>query len=228
MPDVIVRWVDECLERMREDFRSAPSFFFTENDLVCHLFYLLMQKQNLLLATDLGGQRHMLVHTEYPMPFRCDMGDHRFKIKRDDELTSDGKTYRRGHYDMAVLNPSAVKSHMYEDINGQDFKRFKGRVIEGGSESFPIILYGLDFIFKRDMISESGVRSFSKSVYQDCEKIRRSKNPMTSGFEHLNGFMGKGKVLVFVRSPEDERTVEALESILDAEDILLSVGAARE
>ena len=73
----------DTLNALITTFKATPTFFFTENDLVCWLATSL----NAALgedgfARDRDGHRHMLVHTEYPTPFRCKMEHGGFEPKR--------------------------------------------------------------------------------------------------------------------------------------------------
>jgi len=93
---IIIEAVDKSIEVLCSEFRSHPTLFFTENDLVCYFHSILQQK--LRVFNDKDGHKHSLIHTEYPTPFTCDMSNNKFELKDDDARTENGGKYQRGHY----------------------------------------------------------------------------------------------------------------------------------
>jgi hypothetical protein len=200
----IIDAVDEALRMMEAEFLREPTRFFTENDLVCRFHRIVNERlecSGLALASDRNGCPHSLVHCEYPTPFRCDMGGLAFRRARDDERTDSGGKFGRGHYDIAVLNPDVVKRHRYEEVRGQNYELLTGGVLPGLSDSGPLILYGLEFVFSRDAIrpfggEETAVPRFISEVIQDAEKLMASVNEQR--------FMRQGMLLAFLFGTQPE------------------------
>ena len=216
-------YVDQALERMKHEFERESSYFFTENDLVCFFYRLLLSEMPDPVAKDADGRKHLIVHMEYPTPFRCDMREGDFELKKDDEVTDGKKPFKRGHYDIAVLNPNIISKLTYDEIKGQDYVLFKEKVLEDESIAKPVILYGIEFAYRRDPISWRGVEKLSKEVFQDHQKLLESRIPTRKGFNH-NGFIENLRTMVFVRSPENDEAVDKLESMFNREGITLCVG----
>lgn len=186
MNDKIIESVDKCIEIIGKDFEDNPSFFFTENDIVCYFYKLLQDNLPIKEAVDKDGYKHFLVHGEYPTPFKCNMKGYEFK-KMDDS-----SAYIRGHYDIVVLNPDFIKKETYDIIKAQDFSSFNDKA---KSSSYHIILYGLEFMYARDPFkSEKQINTFVKKVKQDARKLEES----------CSGFMKEAKMLVFIKYREDQ------------------------
>jgi len=152
-------------------------------------------------AIDKDGHERFLVHREYPTPFRCDMSGGRFEVK-DDERTARGGKYQRGHYDIVVLDPDFVGRHPYEVIRAQNYQLWKQEVVpEVGSYS-PPILYGLEFMYRRDPLRYSrgrdrkkGIEAFLAKVVQDADKLLASKE---------RGFIRQTRMVTFVKGSSKE------------------------
>ena len=112
----IIEAVDKSIDMVCSEFRSHPTLFFTENDIVCHFYTILRKELPMSKAIDKDGHEHFLVHREYPTPFRCDMSDGKFAIRGDDELTAKGGKYQRGNYDIVVLDSDFIGRHPYEVV----------------------------------------------------------------------------------------------------------------
>jgi len=107
-----VSWSENDTERVLSqlglDFRETPRRFFTEHDLHSHLYHLVereLDARRELFYEAADGQRTSVLHHEYPTPFRCDMSKHGFRIVEENERTGNKGLYRRGHYDLVILNP---------------------------------------------------------------------------------------------------------------------------
>jgi hypothetical protein len=188
MNDRIIESVDKCIEIIGKDFEDNPSLFFTENDIVCYFYKLLQENLPVKEVVDKDGHKHFLVHGEYPTPFKCNMKGDKF------ERMVDSSAYKRGHYDIVILNPDFIKNEKFDIIKAQDFSSFKDKV---ESYPYPIILYGLEFMYARDPFkSNEQIDTFVKKVEQDAKKLDESCN--------YDGFMKKSKMLVFVKDREDQ------------------------
>lgn len=207
----ISRSVDKSISGLTELFKTDATRFFTENDLVCTFHRLVhdaLTEIGLDTVTDQDRRPHNLIHCEYPTPFRCDMGGRRFEIKTDDCRTPRGKKYKRGHFDIAVLNPTFVASHPYHVIKGQKYKEFCSTVRPAFNESEPVVLYGVEFVFRRDEIKpskgpdpEKAANEFVAEVAQDAAKLEEAvRHP---------GFMKAGLTLAFVKGTS-ERLMETI------------------
>jgi hypothetical protein len=203
--EAIIGAVDQSIEELCKEFRSRPTLFYTEHDMVSFFYAILQRTLSMATARDRDASEHLLIHLEYPTPFRCDMGGHRFAIKGDDERTPQGGLYRRGHYDVVVLNPAFIKEHSYELIKAQDYALYKKLVLPKLDRDNPAILYGLDFVLRRDPFpllrererkGREVIDAFIARVNEDAEKLVAS--------QAIPGFMDRVKVLTFVKGGADE------------------------
>ena len=197
----IAQIVESEISLLCDDFKNSPYLYFTENDLICTLYGRLQDKLGSCTIEDRRGKKHSLIHTEYATPFRCDMKGSRFEIKSDDERTEKGGKYRRGHYDLVVLNPDFVKASELELIQGQNYQKIRG-YLDNAPEN-PIILYGLECMYSRSEIKcsrgsdcKKGVDEYIKKIRQDLAKLEESKKrPYCMSF---------CKMVVFLRGNEQK------------------------
>lgn len=198
----IIEAVDKSIDMVCSEFRSHPTRFFTENDIVCRFYSILQKELPMPKAIDKDGHEHFLVHREYPTPFRCDMSDGKFVIRGEDEQTEKGGKYQRGHYDIVVLDPDFIGRHPYEVIRAQNYQLFKEEVVSKVDSYAPPILYGLEFMYRRDPLDysrgtdrEKGIEIFKSRVEQDADKLLASRD---------RGFMDQIRMLVFVKGTSEE------------------------
>ncbi|TET44192.1 hypothetical protein E3J62_11025 [candidate division TA06 bacterium] len=194
--EVIKARVEEAIDELEEQFEKDGTLFYTENDVVCRFYALIQEGLEWATKPDRHGQRHYLVHREYPTPFRCDMGGVGFAVKGEGDRTSKGGKYQRGHYDIVVLNPEFIQAVGYRLAKGQDFELVTENFRRAPS---PAVLYGLEFMFNRDPPMESrgenrdrSIDTFCKKVFQDHKKLEESKR-LPDG----HPFMAKTMMLVF-------------------------------
>lgn len=112
------------VDRLIETFCEHPNCFFTEHDIHSVLYNIAKEELRLngsLAAKTSDGYEVMLVHHEFPTPFRCSMKELSFEKK-------DTKPYRRGHYDLVILNPKFVKNNKLAIVYGKDFKKFSSAI----------------------------------------------------------------------------------------------------
>jgi hypothetical protein len=202
----IIGIVNKTIDSLIESFKAESTRFYTENDLVCFYYSLLQQRLKDLKAEtqkDSDGYVHHLIHSEYPTPFRCDMQNKRCVIKTDTDLTPNGKKFKRGHYDIVVMNPFFISQYPYHTIKAQDYNLFNTLIKSKLSEINPVILYGIEFMFKRDPLKWSrgsdkkkAVKQYVAEVLQDADKLLHGKNKP--------GFMAEVKMLVFVKGTNEE------------------------
>lgn len=195
----IIEAVDGAIADLEELFSKEPTRFFTENDLVCtfhRLLYTALTGLGLETASDKDNLPHSIIHCEYPTFFRCDMGGSRFEVKEDDEPTPGSRGYKRGHYDVAVLNPAFIRRHSYDEVKAQCYKTLNSKVLPGLIGEEPAIIYGVEFIFRRDEIKpskgidwEAAAKRFVAEVLQDTAKLKANVT--------RQGFMERVATLAF-------------------------------
>jgi len=213
----IVKIIDECIERLCNDFSEEPTLYYTENDLICRLYWQILQKLEDPVAQDNEKQSHLLLHTEYSTPFKCYMKGGGFEAVGDNE-----KNRKCGHYDLIVLNPDFVKSHSYSEIFGQDFETVKNRVRPWSAQNGPFILYGIEVMLKRKWLplpQKTGrhgtLDTWMEKLDQDYLKLEESKK---------RGFMLKSKAILFVRETSEEAIQEIRKRNSDPDSIVMCIG----
>ena len=114
---------EKVLERLASAFGETPRKFFTEHDLHSHLYNLgekELESRHELFVESKDGFQVSLVHHEYPTPFRCDMSKKNFRLVEESDRTDKGRLFRRGHYDLVVLNPDFVNRAKFR-LNSNSF-----------------------------------------------------------------------------------------------------------
>jgi len=119
---------NSTVNRLRGTFHKHPDWFFTEHDVHSTLYNIAkeeLQLNGVLSAKTRDGHHIILVHHEYPTPFRCDMHDYGFRRVSEEERTPTGGLYKRGHYDLVILNPQFVGNNELDVVCGKDYQKFK-------------------------------------------------------------------------------------------------------
>jgi len=216
----IIDAVDETIKELCDEFQSHSALFYTENDIVCYCYSLLRKNIPRPYCDDKEGAEHLLIHGEYPTPFRCDMGGSKFEIKGDNDKTPRGGKYQRGHYDIVVLNPDFINQHTYNEIKGQDYELYRSRVLPNPSIETPVVLYGIEFMYSRDPLEhsrgenmEKGIDRFASKIIQDADKLLASKG--------LVGFMGEVKMIAFIKGSSKDIYSWIDEKLLSRKEITL-------
>ncbi len=180
-----------------------PRRFFTEHDLHSYLYRLVeteLSNRGELFANTADGYRTVLVHHEYPTPFRCDMSNHSFRKTEDtNDRTTKGGLYRRGHYDLAILNPEFVRQYNSVIVAGKNYGRL--RLVRGEIEVTPL-LWVCEIVFgahTEDVLPVNWVGC----VTQDAKKVIESLN-YKLGKE--TKFAQHGDVAIFIGSKPNEKT----------------------
>lgn len=197
----IIGAVDGAISTILDLFKKEPTRFFTENDLVCCFHRILHDNLTAMgqaTCPDRDHKPHNLIHCEYPTPFRCDMGEKRFEIKTDDARTPGGKKYRRGRFDVAILNPSFIGKHPYATVKAQHYETLRSAVLTGLSVDAPVVLYGVEFVFCRDEIKPSRGGDWEKAAKEFVAKVQQDTAKLRAGVA-VTGFMTKGIMLAFVK-----------------------------
>jgi hypothetical protein len=214
--------VDQSIEELCKEFRSRPTLFYTEHDMVSFFYAILQRTLSMATVRDRDASEHLLVHMGYPAPFRCDMEGDRFQIKGDDEQTPQGRLYPRGHYAIVVMNPAFIKEHSYEFIKAQDYALYKKLVLPKLDKDNPAILYGLEFVLRRDpfpMLKERDgkgrgvIDAFVAQVNREAEKLTSS--------QAMPGFMDRIQVLTFVKGGADEVRTFLFKTLSERVEVLV-------
>lgn len=201
----IVGAVEGATAALTDLFEREATRFFTENDLVCGFHRLLTEALSGIgegTVPDLDGRPHGLVHCEYPTPFRCDMGGGRFEVKADDVRTPGGGKYRRGRFDVAVLDPWFVGSYRYAAVKGQDYTAFRSAVASRMAAADPIVLYGVEFVFCRDEIKPSKGEEWQQAANRFVAGVRQDAAKLTAAVA-TPGYMLRAVLLAFVKGTTD-------------------------
>lgn len=171
---MIIEIVDNALEVLKSEFEHHPMRFYSETDIVCRLYDLLVDDLGPYRSKD--NKEHLLIHTEYPTPFRCSMKDFKFEIKNDSDR-SNGRLYRRGHYDLVVLNPDFIKMNTSEVIRGQNYELTTENKRNNFSIGNKIILYAIEILHRRiPLKTQSSLDYIKKLINQDYQKLQQSED----------------------------------------------------
>lgn len=192
-----------------ERFKQNPYHYFTENDLVIDIVTELKNNlRNRLQCKDKEGVSHSIVHTEYSTPFRCDMANDQFIIKDDADRTVKGRKYKRGRYDIVVLNKEYIEDNSIETIQGQNYEMLKMAIRNKRS----IFDYAIEVMFVRDEIKwsrgdnpEKGLTNIIQKVEQDWKKLFETKQ---------KGLLKDFEFLFFIRNTKQE-IIEKMRSKLN-------------
>lgn len=188
--------VDKSIGSVCQEYRSSPTRFYTENDIVCRLYSMILDGLPESVLNDADSRSQSLIHMEYPTPFKCDMSENNFVVADPESR------FHRGHYDLVVLDSKFVKSHTYLEAYGQSFSRCRETIIPWSAANGPFILYGLELMLVRRPLSEIKLTdewntwdNEMAKFWQDCEKLRVSKEM---------GFVREAKGIFFIRERSDK------------------------
>lgn len=173
-----IQKVDRALDTLCMEFHEAPGLFFTEHDIASRAYHLVQKELDYQQVRGLDGEKHYLVHHEYPTPFRCDMHGTSFTVVDDEARAPSGGKYKRGHYDLVVLNPEFIQHCRFDLLNGQNYEVLKRELpsLMVKLREAPIC-YGIEFIYNRKPFSPiEGVHRWYAEIRQDLEKLEASRN----------------------------------------------------
>ncbi len=205
---------EDVLNKLESAFIQTPHRFFTEHDLHSHLYHLVETKladRGDLFFDTVDGEKVSLVHHEYPTPFRCDMSKHGFKISEEFDRTPRGGLFKRGHYDLVVLNPDFVKTSTLAVVSGKQYSVFKS--VKKDIEITPLS-WACEILFGAHAKIPALPANWVNLVTQDAEKIIQ-----TLSFEVGKGakFLTSGDVSVFIGIGPNDKTRRLKEEIQDFE-----------
>lgn len=144
-------------------FRENPYYFFTESDIHSYFYYCIYSMK---LEFIKDNKRIYLVHREYPTNFRYRKKD----LLNDNYVppSLDKKLGTRGHYDLAVLNPSFVeKASSCEDIINKNVSLLEKRIKNINEDE---LLAAIEFKYVI-----TGNKNFEKEVSNDLKKLEMAK-----------------------------------------------------
>lgn len=176
--------------KLNTTFRANPHYFFSEHDIHSVLYNLTqeqLQQFGLYTQTTLDGFKTTLTHHEYPTPFRCDMQGYKFRRASEEERTPKGGLYKRGHYDLVILNPDFVKNNTLDIVCGKNYKKLQPILPR---LSIPLLIWACEIIYfpKIKKLPKNAI----KTIEQDALKIKETKN---------GNFCKIGSVHVFTSHP---------------------------
>jgi len=114
--------------KLNTTFRANPHCFFSEHDIHSVLYNLTQEQLKQFethAQTTLDGFKTTLTHHEYPTPFRCDMQGYNFRRVSEEKRTPKGGLYKRGHYDLVILNPDFIKNNPLDIVCGKNYKKLQ-------------------------------------------------------------------------------------------------------
>jgi len=187
------RWNDvknKIINEFQDIFRNYPQYYFSEHDVHSVLYHLTqeqLKQHGENSQTTLDGFETTVVHHEYPTPFRCDMQGYKFQHMGEEERTSKGGLYKRGHYDLVILNPDFVKNNTLDIVCGKNYKKLQPILPK---LSIPLLIWGCEIIYfpKIKKLPKSAI----KIIEQDALKIKETKN---------GNFCKIGSIHVFTSHP---------------------------
>lgn len=189
------------IDRLIETFDQHPNHFFTEHDIHSVLYNITreeLQLNGVLTAKTSDRYEIALVHHEYPTPFRCDMQNYGFRRAGEQERTPKGGFYRRGHYDLVIINPEFVENTEREVVYGKDYQRFTSAMQKVTVEPL---------IWACEVVFFPGVKTLPKNalkiIEQDTLKVKETLRHTVGRNAH---FCKKGSVLVFTNHAAEEAT----------------------
>ena len=203
------------VKRLGEMFHTYPDYFFTEHDihsLLCDISNEELRLYGVEPTETSDGYEVNLVHHEYPTPFRCDMEGYRFEIK-------ESKPYKRGHYDLVILNPKFVRNNELDVVCGKDYQKFKTAMEKVNTTP---LIWACEVIFfpRVKTIPNNAIQL----IEQDALKIKGTLGYALGRNVH---FCKMGSVLVFTSHTHEEsaglkRQVKELREKLELKVTLLT------
>ena len=171
------QWNDlknKIVNELQDVFRKHPHHYFSEHD-IHSVLYNLTQEQlkhyGEASQTTIDEFETTLVHHEYPTPFRCDMHGYSFRRAGEEERTQKGGLYKRGHYDLVILNPDFVKNNTLDTVCGKNYKNLRSVL---PSVSIQPLIWACEIIYfpKIKKLPKNGI----KTIEQDTLKIKETIN----------------------------------------------------
>lgn len=171
------QWNDlknKIVDELQDVFRKHPQHYFSEHDIHSVLYHLTreqLKQYGGTSQTTLDGFETTLAHHEYPTPFRCDMHGYKFRRMGEEERTPKGGLYRRGHYDMVILNPDFVKNNTLDIVCGKNYKKMRSTLPNLPTQ---LLIWACEIVYlpKIRKLPKNAI----KIIEQDTLKIKETKN----------------------------------------------------
>jgi hypothetical protein len=230
--DATIMAVDESIDELCKIFQNYPTYFFTENDIVTYFYRILNVRIYNPIVEDADGNEHLIIHREYPTPFRCDMRWNSFMLKSESDVITEKRKFKRGHYDLVILNPEFIESQSYNIVKGQNYQQYRCHVLQRADIPQPILLYGLEFMFSRDVLKQSrgqdkykGIDTYVSKVLQDHQKLQAAIDFIDT-FEDINisTFINRFQTLVFIKECQTDDVRTRIRDQLSIDEIRVIFG----
>jgi len=134
------------------------------------------------------------------------MSKHGFRIAKDDERTLKGGLYRRGHYDLAILNSEFAKQHNLVTVAGKNYKQL---LLTRDKINVTPLLWVCEIIFGAH-IEDDLPKNWVKHVTQDSLKVIETLSYKVG--KDVN-FAAHGSVIVFLGIKPNAKTKRLKEEI---------------
>jgi hypothetical protein len=199
----LVQISESAIGQLVMTYEANPYFFYTENDLHCHLFNEMFSKLPLRewQCVTGDGKTGVLLHKEYPTKARYD-------AKALREVNSGGA---RGHFDLCVWNPERARERVFR-ADHSDFE----------NEQHTFIAIELDLI-ERNRSLEIALHHFRWDLF----KLTGGKNEVEHGYQlafvrdwiHKGDFMSqarkeaakaKNTIVLFIERDKDSAHIGTL------------------
>lgn len=135
------------------------------------------------------------MHHEYPTPFRCDMQNYKFRRAGEEERAPKGGLYKRGHYDLVILNPDFVRNNEFQVACGKDYQEFRTAMKEVKVEP---LIWACEVIFFP--VVKKLPKNALKIIEQDALKVEATLRHEVN----RRPFCKIGSVLVFTSHTAEE------------------------
>jgi hypothetical protein len=104
--------IELAIQKLSNEFMNDPYAFFTEADAVVRFHEILHNESSLnKFVSTKDGFKTSVIHREYPTFFRFD---------KNNPTAHVGPPYRRGHYDIVILNLEFVNNHVAATVSNRN------------------------------------------------------------------------------------------------------------
>lgn len=182
--------IERCINSMGEKFIKWPYNFFTESDAHSFLYYYIFRSAHSslkkLYPTFDEPIETVLIHREYPTIYKF--------LRKDMVISQKG---RRGHYDLAILNPEFVANHSIDTVIAKDISK-------AATKENNHLLAAIEFKF----ICRALGKDMRSEIEKDAIKLNWSLTHEPPQSKH-------GYLLVFNRHREEPALIGDLEKWSD-------------